>query len=87
LGLPPLPPGVGPVEKFADLSATLQGKLLEGGAFDTQGNLWLVAIGMGWVSHLTPDGKLVPVFNRNPPPKRVRTGSRRAPAGTKASST
>ena len=60
-GLPPLPPGVGPVEKFADVSGTPQGKFLEGGSFDTQGNLWYVAIGSGWISYLTPDGKLVPV--------------------------
>ena len=31
-GLPPLPPGVGPVEKFADVSGTPQGQFLEGGA-------------------------------------------------------
>ena len=66
-GLPPLPAGVGPIEKFADVSGTPQGQFLEGGAFDTQGNLWFVAIGSGWVSYLTPDGKLVPVFNCNPP--------------------
>jgi gluconolactonase len=66
-GLPPLPAGIGPVEKFADVSATPQGQFLEGGAFDTQGNLWFVAIGSGWVSYLTPDAKLVPVFNCNPP--------------------
>ena len=52
-GLPPLPPGVGPVEKFADVSGTPQGQFLEGGAFDTHGNLWFVAIGSGWVSYLT----------------------------------
>ena len=46
-GLPPLPPGVGPVEKFADVSGTPQGQFLEGGSFDTQGNLWFVAIGSG----------------------------------------
>ena len=66
-GLPPLPAGIGPIEKFADVSGTPQGQFLEGGAFDTQGNLWFVAIGSGWVSYLTPDGKLVPVFNCNPP--------------------
>jgi gluconolactonase len=66
-GLPPLPPGVGLVEKFADVSHTPQGQFLEGGAFDTQGNLWFVAIGSGWVSYLTPDAKLVPAFNCNPP--------------------
>jgi hypothetical protein len=38
-GLPPLPAGVGPVEKFADVSGTPQGQFLEGGSFDTQGNL------------------------------------------------
>src|SRR5690242_5545712 len=68
-GLPPLPAGIGPVEKFADVSGTPQGQFLEGGAFDAQGNLWFVAIGSGWVSYLTPDGKLVPVFNCNPPPE------------------
>ena len=31
-GLPPLPAGVGPVEKFADVSGTPQGQFLEGGA-------------------------------------------------------
>ena len=56
------------MEKFADVSNTPQGQFLEGGSFDTQGNLWFVAIGSGWVSYLTPDAKLVPVFNCNPPP-------------------
>jgi hypothetical protein len=46
-GLPPLPAGIGPVEKFADVSGTPQGQFLEGGAFDSQGNLWFVAIGSG----------------------------------------
>jgi hypothetical protein len=46
-GLPPVPAGIGPVEKFADVSNTPQGQFLEGGAFDTQGNLWFVAIGVG----------------------------------------
>jgi hypothetical protein len=40
-GLPPLPSGIGPVEKFADIGNTPQGQFLEGGAFDTEGNLWL----------------------------------------------
>jgi gluconolactonase len=79
-GLPPLPAGVGPVEKFADVSGTPQGQFLEGGAFDTQGNLWFVAIGSGWVSYLTPDGKLVPVFNCNPPPE---LGQTCEPQGTR----
>jgi gluconolactonase len=79
-GLPPLPPGVGPVEKFADVSGTPQGQFLEGGAFDTQGNLWFVAIGSGWVSSLTPDGKLVPGFNCNPPPE---LGQTCEPQGTR----
>ena len=52
-GLPPLPAGVGPVEKFADVSGTPQGQFLEGGSFDSQGNLWFVAIGSGWI--LVPD--------------------------------
>ena len=79
-GLPPLPPGVGPVEKFADVSATPQGKFLEGGAFDTQGNMWFVGIGSGWVSYLAPDGKLVPVFNCNPP---AEIGQTCEPQGTR----
>ena len=79
-GLPPVPPGVGPVEKFADVSDTPQGKFLEGGAFDSQGNLWFVAIGSGWVSYLTPDGQLVPVFNCNPPPE---LGQTCEPQGTR----
>ena len=66
-GLPPLPQGIGPVEKFADVGNTPQGKFLEGGAFDDQGNLWFVGIGSGWISYLQPDGKLVPVVNCNPP--------------------
>ena len=66
-GLPPLPAGVGPVEKFADIGNTPQAKFLEGGAVDTEGNLWFVAIGSGWIAYLTPDGKLVPVVNCNPP--------------------
>jgi hypothetical protein len=79
-GLPPLPPGVGPVDKFADVSNTPQGQFLEGGAFDSQGNLWFVAIGSGWVSYLTPDGTLVPVFNCNPPPE---LGQTCEPQGTR----
>jgi gluconolactonase len=66
-GLPPLPQGVGPIEKFADIHDTPQGRFLEGGAFGTQGNLWFVGIGSGWISYLTPEGKLVPVVNCNPP--------------------
>ena len=79
-GLPPSPQGVGPVEKFADVSGTEQGKFLEGGSFDTQGNLWFVAIGSGWVSYLTPEAKLVPVFNCNPPPE---LGQTCEPQGTR----
>ncbi len=79
-GLPPLPAGVGPIEKFADISATPQGKFLEGGSFDAEGNLWFVAIGSGWVSYLTPDGKLVPGFNCNPP---AEIGQTCEPQGTR----
>jgi hypothetical protein len=53
--LPPLPAGIGAVEKFADIGDTPQGKFLEGGAFDTDGNLWFVAIATGWISFLTPE--------------------------------
>ncbi len=62
----PCRPASGPVKKFADVSNTPQGQFLEGGAFDTQGNLWFVAIGSGWISYLTPDARLVPVVNCNP---------------------
>src|SRR5437870_10663707 len=79
-GLPPLPAGVGPVEKFADIHDTPQGQFLEGGSFDSQGNLWFVAIGSGWVAYLTPDGKLVPGFNCNPPPE---LGQTCEPQGTR----
>ncbi len=65
-GLPPPPPGIGPVTLFADIHDQPQGKFLEGGAFDNDGNFWFVGIGTGWVSYLTPDAKLVPVFNCNP---------------------
>ena len=65
-GLPPPPPGIGPVALFADIHDQPQGKFLEGGAFDTDANFWFVAIGTGWISYLTPDAKLVPVFNCNP---------------------
>jgi gluconolactonase len=68
-GLPPPPPGIGPVELFADIHDTPQGKFLEGGAFDTDGNFWFVAIDTGWVSYITPAKQLVPVFNCDPPPE------------------
>src|ERR1700759_2752613 len=65
-GVPPPPPGIGPVSLFADIHDQPQGKFLEGGAFDKAGNFWFVAIGSGWGSYLTPDAKLFPVFNCNP---------------------
>src|SRR6185312_7957841 len=37
-GLPPPPPGIGPVTLFADIHDQPHGKFLEGGAFDTAGN-------------------------------------------------
>jgi len=37
-GLPPLPPGIGPVEKFADIKDTPQGKFLEGGSLAGRDN-------------------------------------------------
>ena len=87
-GLPPLPPGVGPIEKFADISNTPQSKFLEGGAFDTQGNLWFVGIGTGWISYLTPDGKLVPVVEDHPfrsmiPLSRPQGAPRAAPSASR----
>src|SRR5215469_14045382 len=86
-GLPPLPQGVGPVEKFADIHDTPQAKFLEGGAFDDQGNPWFVGIGSGWISYLRPDGKLVPVVNCNPPGRSAKRASRKAPGLRMASST
>src|SRR5215469_7111742 len=79
-GLPPLPPGVGPMKKFADIHDMPLGKLLEGGSFDTQRNLWFVGIGSGWISYPQPDGKLVPVVNCNPPPE---IGQTCEPQGTR----
>jgi gluconolactonase len=79
-GLPPPPPGIGPVELFADIHDTPQGKFLEGGAFDTDGNFWFVAIDTGWVSYLTPTKQLVPVFNCDPPPE---FGFKCEPQGTR----
>jgi hypothetical protein len=87
-GLPPLPAGVGPVEKFADIHDTPQGQFLEGGSFDTQGNLWFIGIGSGWISYLEPDGKLVPGVNCNQCPSAngkfklcARTAHARRPQG------
>ena len=57
-----------------------QGQFLEGGSFDTQGNLWFVGIGSGWISYLQPDGKLVPVINCNPP---AEIGQTCEPQGTR----
>ena len=68
------------MQKLADISSTPQGKFLEGGSFDDQGNLWFVAIGSGWISYLQPDGKLVPVVNCNPPPE---IGQTCEPQGTR----
>src|SRR3954469_21471481 len=62
-GVPPPPPGIGPVSLFADIHDQPQGKFLEGGAFNKAGNFWFVAIGSGWLSYPRPDAKLVPVFN------------------------
>src|ERR1700722_18909981 len=79
-GLPPPPPGIGPVSLFADIHDQQQGKFLEGGAFDEAGNFWFVAIGSGWVSYLTPEGKLVPGFNCDPPEE---LGFKCEPQGTR----
>jgi gluconolactonase len=79
-GLPPPPPGIGPVELFADIHDAPQGKFLEGGAFDTDGNFWFVAIDTGWVSYITPAKQLVPVFNCDPPPE---FGFKCEPQGTR----
>jgi gluconolactonase len=50
-------------------TAHRRGQFLEDGSFDPQGNLWFVAIGSGWISYFTPDGKLVPLVNCNLPPE------------------
>jgi hypothetical protein len=65
-GLPPPVSDIGPVTLFAEIYDQPQGKFLEGGGFDEAGNFWLGAIGSVWVSYLTPDAKLVPVFNCSP---------------------
>ena len=80
MGTPPPPPGIGPVSLFADIHDQPQGKFLEGGAFDDAGNFWFVAIGSGWVSYLTPEGKLVPGFNCDPP---AELGFKCEPQGTR----
>ena len=79
-GLPPLPAGVGPVEKFADVSDTPQGKFLECGSVDAQGNLSFVAIGTGWISYLTPTAVQWSATRRPSWADR----DRRAPAGSTA---
>ncbi len=61
-GLPPPPPGIGPVSLFADIHEQPQGKFLEGGAFDNDGNFWFVAIGSGWVSYLQGHSVLITGF-------------------------
>jgi gluconolactonase len=45
------------------------GKFLEGPAFDTEGNLWVVSIQSGAVSQITPDGKWTDVFNTGGQPQ------------------
>ncbi len=67
-GLPPLPTGIG--SRWRNLLTSAMRRRVsssKAARYDTQGNLWFVAIGSGWVSYLTADGKLVPVFNCNPP--------------------
>ena len=86
-GLPPLPQGVGPVEKFADIGNTPQGKFLEGGAFDDQGNLWFVGIGSGWISYLSRMASWSRWSTAIRRRTTARPANRRAPAGRMASST
>jgi gluconolactonase len=45
------------------------GKFLEGPAFDTAGNLWVVSIQSGAVSQITPDGTWTEVFNTGGQPQ------------------
>ena len=45
------------------------GKFLEGPAFDTAGNLWVVSIQSGAVSQITPDGKWTDMFNSGGQPQ------------------
>ena len=47
-GLPPLPPGVGPIEKFADVSNTPH--------YDVKGNLWASAFRLGGILQIDPRG-------------------------------
>lgn len=66
-GLPGAPPGTSTPTLFANIGNTPQGKFLEGGAFDNDGNFWFVAIDSGWISYLSPDGAVHQVVNCNPP--------------------
>ena len=79
-GLPPPPPGVGPVELFADIHDTPQGKFLEGGAFDTDGNFWFVAMAMPRVQTLR---LAAPIINTSTwkGPSAARSGVLRRPIG------
>ena len=76
-GLPP-PPGVGLVELFADIHDAPQGKFLEGGAFDTDGNFWFVAARSGSLvmrTVLLEIARASPHPRANPgPPARLRLG-------------
>ena len=80
-GLPPLPAGVGPVEKFADVSGTPQGKFLEGGAFDDQGNLWFV--GDRQRLDLVPDSPTASWCRWSTATRRPRLGQTCEPQGTR----
>jgi len=54
--------GVGPIEKFADISNTPRAKFLEG-VLRRPGQFVVCRHRQGWISYLQPDGKLVPVVN------------------------
>lgn len=59
----------GPVEKFVQ-----GGNFLEGPIMDKQGNLWVVSIGSGWISKITPSGNWTDVFHSGGQPQGLEWG-------------
>jgi gluconolactonase len=59
----------GPVEKFVQ-----GGNFLEGPIMDKEGNLWVVSIGSGWISKITPSGTWTDVFHSGGQPQGLEWG-------------
>ena len=66
-GLPPLPPGVGPVEKFADIKRHAAGQVSRRRRVRRPGQFVVCRDWQRLDLLPPPDGKLVPVVNCNPP--------------------